>query len=446
MQAALTDHLPGLDGALSPPLHNAGKLPLTGARDSQTYFGNACAKDGKQGGTLRVAAVSRSLNPRSQGTLHLTVQPDEAEGRRLSLLPPGERSAAQARTSAIPRTANRLASPSISLGTSSCGASPCSSSNCSNTPCSELVEASCMELSPAACRADAQEPLSRGSCTRPNPPAQRQPPPLPIHPGTSAAAAAPAGNAAGSQLVFEAQSLGPRVAAEWERQSCAGIPQQARPTELESYQQVLPAPLLALHSASATAMWRCMWLQGLQFHNAARSGQPIRAGSKWHFIPLDPNDALLSVLMFKTAVMPEHVIAGAARFQDILMGSQHLYTEAVATRVLSFGVWGVTAPDGSYRLLADGQQIAMPISFRCAPPHTVALYLACVWHEANRAEAAGHMSYSFSATGQRAVGDQCMLKYSPSELLEWVCLALGCEQAAHESVAALAHIAQFGAE
>jgi hypothetical protein len=42
-------------------------------------------------------------------------------------------------------------------------------------------------------------------------------------------------------------------------------------------------------------MWRCMWLQGLQFHNAARSGQPIRAGSKWHFIPLDPNDALLSV-------------------------------------------------------------------------------------------------------------------------------------------------------
>jgi hypothetical protein len=45
-----------------------------------------------------------------------------------------------------------------------------------------------------------------------------------------------------------------------------------------------------------------------------------------------------------------------------------------------------------------------------------------------------------------AAGDQCMLKYSPSELLEWVCLALGCEQAAHESVAALAHIAQFGAE
>jgi hypothetical protein len=54
--------------------------------------------------------------------------------------------------------------------------------------------------------------------------------------------------------------------------------------------------------------------------------------------------------MFKTAVMPEHVIAGAARFQDILMGSQHLYTEAVASRVLSFGVWGVTAPDGSYRV------------------------------------------------------------------------------------------------
>lgn len=45
-----------------------------------------------------------------------------------------------------------------------------------------------------------------------------------------------------------------------------------------------------------------------------------------------------------------------------------------------------------------------------------------------------------------AAADERCLKYAPEELLEWVRLALGCEQAAHESVAALAHIAQFGAE
>jgi hypothetical protein len=42
--------------------------------------------------------------------------------------------------------------------------------------------------------------------------------------------------------------------------------------------------------------------------------------------------------------------------------------------------------------------------------------------------------------------EELYLKYSPDELLEWVELALGCEQAAAESVAALAHVAQFGAE
>jgi hypothetical protein len=45
-----------------------------------------------------------------------------------------------------------------------------------------------------------------------------------------------------------------------------------------------------------------------------------------------------------------------------------------------------------------------------------------------------------------ADADESCLKYAPEELLEWVRLALGCEQAAHESVAALAHIAEFGAE
>lgn len=58
---------------------------------------------------------------------------------------------------------------------------------------------------------------------------------------------------------------------------------------------VCAAPFMHIQRQSAAALWRSMWLHGLQFHNAARSGQPIRPGSTLHFIPLDPNDDLLSV-------------------------------------------------------------------------------------------------------------------------------------------------------
>jgi hypothetical protein len=56
--------------------------------------------------------------------------------------------------------------------------------------------------------------------------------------------------------------------------------------------------------------------------------------------------------MFKTAVMPEQVISGAARFQDIVQGCPDLYGEALAAGVLSYGLWGVPAPDGSYQVRA----------------------------------------------------------------------------------------------
>lgn len=59
--------------------------------------------------------------------------------------------------------------------------------------------------------------------------------------------------------------------------------------------------------------------------------------------------------MFRSAVMPEHVISGAARFQDILLGSPDLAGEAVAAGVLSYGVWGVAALDGSYRVGRCGE-------------------------------------------------------------------------------------------
>lgn len=45
----------------------------------------------------------------------------------------------------------------------------------------------------------------------------------------------------------------------------------------------------------------------------------------------------------------------------------------------------------------------LPLSFRRAPPHTLALFLACLWHEANRAEAT-HLAHTFTAGGERLTG------------------------------------------
>lgn len=55
------------------------------------------------------------------------------------------------------------------------------------------------------------------------------------------------------------------------------------------------APLALPGSAQAAAMWRMQWLSALQWHNACRAGQPVRAGACWPFIPLDPNDTVLEV-------------------------------------------------------------------------------------------------------------------------------------------------------
>jgi hypothetical protein len=45
----------------------------------------------------------------------------------------------------------------------------------------------------------------------------------------------------------------------------------------------------------------------------------------------------------------------------------------------------------------------LPLSFRRAPPHTLALFLACLWHEANRAEAS-HLAHTVTAGGERLTG------------------------------------------
>ena len=53
--------------------------------------------------------------------------------------------------------------------------------------------------------------------------------------------------------------------------------------------------MLRVQSPQAAALWRAQWLSGLQWHNAFRSGHPVRAGSSWQFVPLDPNDPIYEV-------------------------------------------------------------------------------------------------------------------------------------------------------
>lgn len=52
--------------------------------------------------------------------------------------------------------------------------------------------------------------------------------------------------------------------------------------------------------------------------------------------------------------------------------------------------------------------LALPLSFRHASPRLVALFLACVWTEANKAELSQHQAYSFGAGGERSAGETFM--------------------------------------
>lgn len=101
--------------------------------------------------------------------------------------------------------------------------------------------------------------------------------------------------------------------------------------------------------------------------------------------------------------------SGAARFEDILLGDAQLHAAAVEAGVFSWGTWAVQAPGGGYTLLDGGRAMALPVTLRSAPPQTVALLLACVWHEANRAEALAHATYTFAAGGERVTGAPSLL-------------------------------------
>ena len=67
------------------------------------------------------------------------------------------------------------------------------------------------------------------------------------------------------------------------------------------------------------------------------------------------------------------------------------------------GCVGVWVPPPLLQLVGDGSELPLPLNLRRASPHGLALFLACVWHEANRAEAE-HQAHTFTAAGERWAG------------------------------------------
>ena len=171
----------------------------------------------------------------------------------------------------------------------------------------------------------------------------------------------------------------------------------------------------------------------------------------------------LQVLATQSAVLPQQVVAGAARFQALLLlqprpassapGGGSLSALACSTGVLCSGPWGVGPDhDGSYlvsrassykpdaaslpgsrrphrflalpltalQLLEGGRALPLPQDLCHAPPTLLCLFLACVWLEANLAEGEGlHRVYTVTAGGGRMTDarDATTVALSPSSTL-----------------------------
>ena len=183
----------------------------------------------------------------------------------------------------------------------------------------------------------------------------------------------------------------------------------------------------------AAAAWRLQWLAGLQWHNAWRAWQPVRAGSSTCFIPLDPNDRVLDVrlpgparrryphrpaaccpppptrlpppasaplppltspshcrrrrplcvppqvLIHSSAVMPEHVVAGGARFLDMVFSDACLHSLATGSGLIRCARWGLPLGDGTVEVSAGVCGAAL--GWGCSP-HAALCLLAVSSHPA----------------------------------------------------------------
>lgn len=104
------------------------------------------------------------------------------------------------------------------------------------------------------------------------------------------------------------------------------------------------------------------------------------------------------LIAFHTPLMPMDVVAGAARWSELVLACPALYAEAVARGVLRMGLWGPLAmPAGPTIVPAP-----LPLNFAAASPRLVQLLLACAWHEANRRESP-YLMHRVHASGKLSV-------------------------------------------
>eukprot|EP00887_Chlorella_sp_A99_P003261 scaffold9.g3261.t1 len=198
---------------------------------------------------------------------------------------------------------------------------------------------------------------------------------------------------------------------------------------------VQPAVLMFTTTAWARMLWREGFLDGIKDANAAliRQRPTLVCGVPHAPIPLDPNCGVLAVLMFETPLMPGHLVAGAARFADMVLASPVLAAVACEQGVLRLGLWVAPTPLGPRVISAP-----LPLKFDGAGnSHLLALFIACCFHEANRDESA-YVAHSFGAGGETAMVEG---KWMLHDLRAWLSAATGgpvsLEAAAASAAAAM---------
>ena len=183
-------------------------------------------------------------------------------------------------------------------------------------------------------------------------------------------------------------------------------------TSVQEAAAYLPrAPIMVTTTKWSRSLWADGYTSGLQAENA-RLTLAGRLPSGF-----DPNCPLLSVLMFRTPAMPAAVVGGAARWMELVLPHPRLSMVALDSGVLRVGLWAAAAtPMGQ----ATVYPAPLPLNFAGASQELTALLLACIWHEANRAE--GYVISSYFAAGSVSVEGSM---WSLAELADWL-LAAGC--------------------
>ena len=184
----------------------------------------------------------------------------------------------------------------------------------------------------------------------------------------------------------------------------------------------------------SAATCRPWWVAACREGLAAANAGVLRARDPTsHMIgPIDVTCPVVTTLMLHSAVLGDGIARGAARWQDLLHAHDRLFQDAVSCGALEY-----TPVDLRYSPRGHMQPLGFevrPVNLRAASRELAALFLACVWLEANQHD---HLT----SGGREWAGP----KYSAVELASWMGEVFGERVEPAVVVAAISFCAKGGA-